>query len=134
ATVALKAGLVYLVALRVLSDVVVPGKTPAAIRTGVAMVAPILLLLPQSYVLDSFLHDTFLAQVASECFAVSMWWAIALWASCHWSGAMALFALGGVATFLTWPIWVGPPMVALGLTLLFASVPPLSTRVRHGLI
>ena len=130
ATVALKAGFVYLIALRVLSGVV-PSRV---VRAGVAMLAPLMLLLPRSYVLDSFLHDTFLAQVASEYFAVGMWWAIALWASCHWSGAMVLFALCGVATFLTWPIWVGPPIVALGLALLFARTPPLPTRVRHGLI
>jgi hypothetical protein len=133
ATVALKAGFVYLVALRLLSGVVAPGTTRTA-RIGVAMLAAILLLLPRSYVLDSFLHDTFLAQVASEYFAVATWWAIVLWTSCHWSGAMALFALSGMATFLTWPIWVGPPIVALGLTLSSSFSPPLPTRVRHGLI
>ena len=28
---------------------------------------------------------------------------------------MALFALFGAAAFLTWPIWVGPPVVTLAL-------------------
>jgi hypothetical protein len=41
-------------------------------------------------------------------FAVAMWWALVVWIAQPAARAMVLFALFGVAAFLTWPIWVGP--------------------------
>jgi hypothetical protein len=86
-SVALKAVLVFLIALRLLP--VSPARVPLALASVV------LLLLPQAYFLGSFLHDSFLAQALAELFAVAMWWA-----------------------FLTWPMWIGPPLVALAATVL----------------
>ena len=70
-SLALKAGFVYLIARRLLAS--------APSRDWLALVAPVLLLIPNAYVLDGFLKDSFLAQVMSEAFAVAMWWALTAW-------------------------------------------------------
>jgi hypothetical protein len=128
ATVALKAGVVYLIALRILPR--------DAWRVVVAAFAPILLLLPHAYVLDSFVRDSFFAQVVSEYFAVAMWWALTIWDEDPHSGlpAVALFAGAGAAGFLTWPVWLGPLGVAFGLALLCRRDTATSLRVGHALI
>ncbi len=115
ASAALKAGFVYLIALRLL-----PRELP---RIPLAVLSAVLLLLPRAYVLDSFMHDSFLAQVVSEGFAVAMWWALVAWDDAPWAGTLALFALMGCGAFLTWPVWVGPLGAALGLVLLFRRQP-----------
>jgi hypothetical protein len=104
-TVALKAGFVFLIALRLLPDGVP--------RTPLAVGAVLLLFLPRAYFLGSFTEHSFIAQVVAELFAVVMLWALVVWEETHWIGAMALFAFAGMATFLAWPIWIGPPLVAL---------------------
>jgi hypothetical protein len=126
ATVALKAGLVYLVVLRLL-----PCGVP---RAALAAVAALLLLLPRAYVLGSFTQYSFLAQVAAELFAVAMWWALVVWDQTPRPGAALLFGVAAVGAFLTWPIWTGPPAVALGLTLLVRREPDAATRLRHGVL
>lgn len=126
ASVALKCGFVFLIARRVLR-----GGTP---RVPFAVLAVLLLALPKVYVLDSFLRESFLAQVVSECFAVGMWWALAVWDDRPSTSAAALFALAGCGAFLTWPIWIGPPIAAFGLTWLMRREPRLLTRLLHGIV
>ena len=104
-TVALKAGFVFLIALRLL-----PAGLP---RTPIAVGAVLLLLLPRAYFLGSFTEHSFIAQVVAELFAVVMLWALVVWEHDRWIGALVLFAFAGMATFLTWPIWIGPPLTAL---------------------
>lgn len=104
-SVALKAGLVCLVARRLL-----PRDVP---RMPLAVTSVVLLFLPREYFLGSFIRQSFLAQVLSELFAVAMWWALAVWDERPTNGAMALFTVFGVAAFLTWPVWTGPLLLVL---------------------
>ncbi len=99
-TAALKCVFVFLIARRLL-----PEGVP---RLSFAAVAVLLLWLPYTFFAGSFMAQSFLSQVVSELFAVAMWWALVVWIAQPATGAMALFALFGVAAFLTWPIWVGP--------------------------
>lgn len=104
--VALKLGLLAMLIVRS-----VPGgrwRTAAAALAGVSLA-----LTARAYVLGSFMHDSFIAQVVAETFAVGMWWALDDWDRRPAMGAMAAFALCGIGAFLTWPIWIGPPAVAL---------------------
>ena len=126
ASVALKLGFVYLITLRVM-----PEGSP---RVPLGIASAVLVMVPHAYVLDSFMHDSFLAQVVSEGFAVAMWWALVIWDDAPWAGVFTVFALAGTAAFLTWPVWTGPPGIALGLTLLFRRRPSLAARVGHGLV
>ena len=129
--VALKIGFVFLIALRVLPRDLA--------RMPFALAAVLLLLLPRAYLVGSFTHDSFFAQVVSETFAVAMWWAVVVWDerrpvernSRPWPGAMAVFALAGAAAFLTWPVWVGPPVLMLVAVVLAREGLPTSRRVAH---
>lgn len=125
-TVALKVALVFLIALRLLSD-----DSP---RIPLALTAVVLLLLPQAYFLGSFFHDSFLAQVVAELFAVAMWWALVAWDAQPSRTLLLLFAAAGAVTFLTWPIWIGPPTVALVATVLTRDDLDVRLRVKHVLI
>lgn len=124
-TVALKSGLIFLITRRQLPDDV-PG-----IAFGLAAV--LLLFGAQDYFVGSFLHDSFFAQVISELFAVGMWWALVLWDERPRKMAMLMFALAGSAAFLTWPVWIGPPSVALGGVVLLRSDVSWKQRIAHGL-
>jgi hypothetical protein len=104
-TVALKSGVVFLIARRFMPDGVP--------RIPFAVVATLLLWLPYVFFAGSFMEQSFLSQVVSELFAVAMWWALVVWDEQPSAGAMALFALFGTAAFLTWPIWVGPLVLTL---------------------
>jgi len=126
ALVALKLGFVYLIALRL-----IPDRMP---RLPLATASAVLVLLAHAYVLDSFMHDSFLAQAVSESFAIVMWWTLVVWDETPWASILAVFALAGTAAFLTWPVWIGPPGVALGLTLLLRREPSLRARAAHGLV
>ena len=99
-TAALKSGLVFLIARRLMPD-----DMP---RVPFAIVASLLLWLPYTFFAGSFMEQSFVSQVVSELFAVAMWWTLVVWGRQPSAGAMALFALFGVAGFLTWPIWIGP--------------------------
>jgi hypothetical protein len=104
-TVALKAGIVFLIAWRAM-----PSTVP---RIPFAIVAVLLLWLPFVFFVGSFMEQSFLSQVVSELFAVTSWWIAIEWNERPAFETMALFALFGVATFLTWPIWIGPPILTL---------------------
>ena len=105
ATVALKCTLIFLIALRVMPSI--KGRLP------LALLAVLLATAPQAYFLDSFLRDSFLAQVAAELFAVAMWWAVVVWDQSPARLPLLLFAAAGAGVFLTWPVWIGPPIVTL---------------------
>jgi len=119
-SVALKAGVICLIALRLLPDDVP--------RTPIAVGAVLLLFQPRAYFLGSFTEHSFVAQVVAELFAVVMLWAVVVWEDDQWIGAMALFALAGMAAFLVWPIWIGPPLVALAVVMLW----PKGLALRHA--
>lgn len=122
-TVALKSGIVFLVARRLMPDGVP--------RVPFAVVAALLLWLPYAFFVGSFMEQSFLAQVASELFAVAMWGVLVVWDEQPSAGAMALFALFGVAAFLTWPIWIGPLVLTLGAIALVHGERSLAQRLRH---
>jgi hypothetical protein len=125
-TVALKSGLVFLVAHRLVhSDVP---------RAPIAMASVLLLFLPRAYWLGSFTENSFIAQVIGELFAVAMWWALVVWEERSWAGALALFGLVGMATFLTWPVWIGPPLVAFVALLVERHELSLGDRSRHLIV
>ena len=118
-SVALKAGFVFLIARRVLNtDRRVHG-------LPFAILAPTLLLLPHAFFLGSFMQYSYIPQVMSECFAVVAWWAIVAWDERRSAPALAVFAVAASASFLTWPVFAGPPIVALaGIVLLKSELPP----------
>lgn len=103
-SVAVKAGLLLLIVRRTVG-------TRFGAATGVASV--LLLFLPYDYFIGSFARFSFLAQVVSETFAVAMWLALVLWDDRPSLAAAALFAVAGVGVFLTWPVWIGPPVLVL---------------------
>jgi hypothetical protein len=103
AAVALKAGFVFLIARRVVTTL------------PLAIAAVVLSFAPQAYVIGSFTHDFFFAQVVAELFAVALWWAITVWDDAPGDEALVVAALAGVAAFLTWPIWIGPLLLMFGL-------------------
>lgn len=90
-TVALKFGVFLLVLLRLFHTS--PVRLPLAIAGTIAVLA-----IP-TYSLGSFIDDSFLAQVASELFAIFAWWALVCWAVEPNRTAMSLFAFAGVAMF-----------------------------------
>jgi hypothetical protein len=126
ATVALKAGFIFLIALRLL-----PGDVP---RLPFAVIAVILLFLARVHFVGSFMEQSYLAQVVSELFAVAMWWALVVWDERPSAGTAALFALAGAAGFLSWPVWIGPLMVVLAALALLHDELPITTRLAHLLI
>jgi len=123
ATVALKAGLVFLIARRFLPD--------ERSRDAFAAAAVLLLLVPYRYSIGSFTEQSYYAQVASELFAVGMWWTIVVWDEAPWDGAAPLFALFGVAAFLVWPVWIGPLLVALAVVAFLHRERPARDRIVH---
>jgi hypothetical protein len=123
ATVALKTGFIFLIALRLLPR--------DASRIAFALVAAALLFLPRVHFIGSFTEQSYLAQVVSELFAIGMWWALLAWDEQPAAAAIGMFALAGVAAFLTWPVWTGPLLLALvAVALLHADVPAIQ-RLRH---
>lgn len=124
ATVALKAGFVFLVARRMLQQDGPP-------RIAFALVAVLLLFLARVHFVGSFTEQSYLAQVVSELFAVAMWWAVVVWDERPSIEAAVFFALAGVATFLTWPVWTGPLLLAFAATAVVHSELRLTTRLWH---
>jgi hypothetical protein len=102
-TVAIKAGLLFLVALHV-----VPSILP---RTALALSAVLLLFRPWHYFIGSFTDASYLAQVVAELFAVAMWLAVILWMERPSMLFSLLIAVFGTATFLTWPVALGPVLL-----------------------
>jgi len=122
-TVAVKAGLILLIAYRLL-----PRDVP---RIPFALMALLLLLVPRTYSIGSFTEQSYLAQVTSELFAVAMWWALTVWDERPGRATVALFALFGMATFLTWPVWTGPLLLTLAAVALLHGRLPITLRMQH---
>jgi hypothetical protein len=106
-SVAIKAGLVFLIVRRMLEA----RGTSESLQTPMAIGGVLLLFLPYDYFIGSFARFSFLAQVVSEMFAVAMWLALVLWNERPSAQAAAIFGIAGVGVFLTWPIWIGPPVL-----------------------
>jgi hypothetical protein len=92
-----------------------------------ALTGVLLLWLPLQYFFGAFTHDSFLAQTVSTLFAVAMWWAIVNWNDRPTMFNAAIIALLLIAVFLSWPIWLGPPLIVLLALLMRAD---LSSRER----
>lgn len=122
-TVALKAGLVFLIARRLMRADVPSGPFAAA--------AVFLLLAPRVYSLGSFTEQSYLAQVVSELFAVAVWWAIVIWDQDPSGRAAVLIGLFGVAGFLVWPIWSGPLLLVLAIVALARRDVSFASRARQ---
>jgi hypothetical protein len=122
-SVALKAGLLFLVAVRCLPN--------ERARTPLAVAAVLLLFLPIAYFVGSFTQHWFLAQVVSELFAVAMWWAIVAWDQQPSTATASLVALAGTAAFLTWPVWVGPLTITFVVIVVLHRSTPAAVRARH---
>jgi hypothetical protein len=114
-TVALKAGFVFAIARRL---------TPRDdTRVAAGIGAVLLLFVPYRYVAGSFTEHSYWPQVVSELFTCAAWWSIVVWDAGGWNGALALFALFGAASFVTWPIWIGPiAIMAAGAVILRQSL------------
>jgi hypothetical protein len=104
-TVALKLGFVSLILLRLFSGA--PMRAPLA-AAGVLLVFAI-----PAFSVASFRHDSFFAQVVSELFAIALWWTLIVWDKRPTLSMMSVFAIAAMAAFLTWPVWLGPPVLSL---------------------
>ena len=123
ATVALKAGFVFLIAHR--------GLAPARGRLPLAAAAVgLVLFVPRVYSLGGFLQSGYLAQVAAELFVVAGWWALMEWRAAPSMTRAALVGACGAATFLVWPIWIGPLILASGIVVLWSADLPIAARLR----
>ena len=96
---ALTAGFVFLIARR------------AGLALPYAIAAVVMLFLPAQYFFGAFTHDAFLAQTVSTLFAVAAWWAIGQWHDQPSIAGALTISIFMVATFLSWPIWIGPPLL-----------------------
>jgi len=95
-----------------------------------ALAAVLLLFLPRFFLLGSFTHDSFVAQVVSELFAVTMWWAIVCWDERPAAPALAMIGLAGAAAFLTWPVWLGPVIITLAVVVMLRGTRSISARAQ----
>jgi hypothetical protein len=103
---ALTAGFVFLIARRM----------GLALPYAIAAVA--MLFLPAQYFFGAFTHDSFLAQTVATVFAVAAWSAIAHWDDGPTAAGAIAIAIFLAATFLSWPIWIGPPLLVFFALLL----------------
>jgi hypothetical protein len=122
---ALTAGFVFLIARRM------------GIAVPYAIAAVVLLFLAPQYFFGAFTHDGFLAQTVSTVFAVAAWSALAQWDDRPTTEGAIAIAVLLVATFLSWPIWIGPPLLVFLALLLRPGAQDLKTarprdhRARH---
>ena len=122
ATVALKVGFVFLIALRVLP--------PDASRVPLAFASVVLLLAPRAYLLGSFIHDSFFAQVVAECFVVALWWMLTVWDQSPSPDSWRSLPLSALRHF-TRPVFVGAPIVACAALIAARREMPVSERTRQ---
>jgi hypothetical protein len=115
---ALTAGFVFLIARR------------RSLPMPYAIAAVLLLYLPSPYFFGGFTHDSYFAQTVATLFAVAMWWALEVWDSEPSAAAAALIAVFLAGVFLSWPIWLGPPLLVFIAFLLRTDLPR-RDRLRH---
>ena len=113
--VAVKVGIVYVLAVRLL-----PEKRGAPVY---ALAAPVLLMVPAPYVLGSFFHFFYFAQVLSETFALAMVVAALGWTRTGASRYLWLAAGCGIGVFLSWPVWILPAGAAVLMAIGGAALP-----------
>jgi hypothetical protein len=121
--VALKCAVLFLVTCRVL-----PESRPSVH----AIAAPFLAMVPAEYFFGSILKFGFYAQVVSETFATGMLLATVMWAHSRARIWLAVFAVCGSATFLSWPVWLPPAMLALAVILLLQR--PAAADLRRDML
>lgn len=122
AALALKVGFVFLIGCRMLP--------PAVPRAPLAAAGALSMFAAQGMLLGSFLHYSFFAQVVAELFSVAMWWAVIVWSAQPRTALAAVIGILGAATFLTWPILVGPPLLVLALVTLLGPAAGRTQRWR----
>ena len=122
-TVAIKAGIVFLIARRLIR--------PIASPNPFAVVAVLALLAPRVYSIGSFTEQSYLAQVAAELFAIAAWWMVIVWDERPSAAPLLLVALFVVAGFLVWPVWSGPVLLVLAAAAVQHTDRPLVERVRQ---
>jgi hypothetical protein len=93
-----------------------------------ALAAVVLLFASPRYFVGGFTEYGFVAQVVAQLFVVSMWWATVAWDQAPGWAPDLVFASAGAAAFLSWPVYSGPP--ALAMFLVIAVRPELSVRSR----
>ncbi len=123
--VSVKAGLIYLIILRLLP--------PQRRFPGLALAGTVLLLVPWDAFIGSFTRWYFFPMVVSETFAVGALWALLVWdqEASRQTAAIApltFYVACGVAVALIWPTWL--PIVALTLIVLVLIRPGLSIAQR----
>ena len=123
-SVALKTGFVFLIARRVLKV------NRTSLGLSFAILAPVLLLLPHTFFLDSFMRLSYISQVVSECFAVVAWWAIVAWDERPSVHTLVIFAIAGAAGFLTWPVFSGALIAALAVVVFLKADMPMPARLK----
>jgi hypothetical protein len=128
AFVAVKAGVVYVLALRIVAD---RGDPPGVALYALA--APVLLLVPSAYTLGSVFHFFFYAQVVSETFAMAMVLAAVTWARTGDRRHLWLVSACAAGVFLSWPVWIGPALAAVFAVILAAS-PSMRARLAAAAI
>jgi hypothetical protein len=119
---ALTAGFVFLIARRLLVPV------------PLAIAATILLLFPAAYFFGAFTHDAFLAQTVATLFSVAMWWAITAWEDNPVPAVAWVVAISLAATFLSWPIFLGPPLLVFISLLWRAELPMPRRQTQFGIV
>lgn len=125
AAVALKVGFVFLIARRLLP--------PGVPRVPLAAAGALTLFASPTFFLGSFIEYAFAAQVVAELFVVVMWWALTVWDQEQPTGSMIVFGVSGAAAFLTWPVLVGPPLLALGILVVLPRLTPFRIRLLQAI-
>jgi hypothetical protein len=104
---------------------------PSRAPRPLALLAVVLLFAAPHYFLGGFIEFGFVAQVVAGLFATMMWWAAVAWDDRPDWRACVVFALAGAAAFLTWPVYVGSPLLGLALVIALRTGVPWRTRLRH---
>ena len=99
-----------------------------------ALIGVLMLFLPVQYFFGAFTHDGFLSQTVSTLFAVAMWWAIVAWEAQPSRLAASLVSIFLVAVFLSWPIWLGPPLLVFLLLSLRAAIESRERWMQWGIV
>lgn len=94
-----------------------------------ALLAVVFLFLPRAFFIGSFTRYSYIAQVVSELFAIVMWWALVAWDERPSARALVVFTIAGAATFLTWPVFIGPPLAAWAIVVWFRRDRPVGDRL-----
>ena len=99
-----------------------------------AIAAAVLLMLPAQYFFGAFTHDSFLSQTVSTLFAVAMWWAVVNWDDQPSVFSASIVAVLLAAVFLSWPIWLGPPLLVFLALALREDLPARDRRASLAIV